>query len=81
MSLKEALERSSVACAFTDLSEDYRAERHGNWIKIFHAINDPALKLEDPRRAVQSSRYFSFNSLEEAAAWSEKQGPRGWWPI
>jgi hypothetical protein len=79
--LKAALGQSSRACAFTDLAEDFFAERHGDWIKVFHVVNDPARKLEDPRGAVQSSRYFSFNNLEEAQAWTDKHGPHGWWPV
>ncbi len=81
VSLKEALERSSRACAFTDLAEDFQAERQGDWVKILHVVNDPDRKLEDPRGAIQSSRYFSFNSLAEAEAWTKKNGPHGWWPL
>jgi len=81
VSLTEALGRSSRACAFTDLSEDFFVERQGEWVKVLHAINDPSRKLEDPRGAIQSSRYFSFNSLKEAQAWADKSGPRGWWPV
>ena len=80
VSLTEALKHSTRACAFTDLAEDYQAERNGEWVKVLHLVNDPSRKLEDPRGAVQSVRYFSFNTLADAEAWTKKHGPHGWWP-
>lgn len=67
-SLEEALNKSldSKATAITDTRENFRAERHGRWIKIFWVDG------EDTHR-----KYFGYNSIDDVPT---KGLPLGWIP-
>ena len=67
--MEEALTQSlnSKATAITDLSEDFIAERAGNWIKIIHIHHDR-----------EFARYYGFNRIEDVKSEFLRMG---WEPV